>query len=183
MSNGCNKLQVAVYNPIEYTVGIRSVKLPGGSSPEALSNSDVQETLNDIYKQAVISFTVTTLSEAEVDYDLNDDQLLDISANTLTPGSEKGVIHPEKIGDNVDYTIYLVTGVSDSNVLGQAALNKNYAFIYDADANKAAHEIGHALGLDHPEGDADNIMSPYESDRTGTRLRYDQWEILQGNNP
>jgi hypothetical protein len=147
----------------------------------------VEDYLNDVYKQAAIVWSVTHLDDCVCNYDLNRNDSVEVkvwSSPELEAIRQKcGVL-------GYDKNIFLVNNPTDHSY-GFMQLNQTYGFVH-ADRspnppNTIAHELGHGLGLAHtfetstdppPEPivmDEKNLMHPTS---TEWRLRKYQWDII-----
>jgi hypothetical protein len=163
--------------------------------------STLQNYLNKVYSQAVITWYVYILPTAIVNYDKNRDDSLDFPIGGTGWNSEMQEII-NKAGEITlfDKNVFLVNKgkAIDGNgdytpLLGFMKFNQEYGFIFSdrgtSDINNTiAHELGHGLGLHHTfETDAnplpdiivqdeENLMHP--TTNTGWLLRKGQWDQI-----
>ncbi len=144
---------------------------------------------NVAYNQAVISWTVTRLAAVDVNFDLDRDGQINVDTNFLANAEMQAV--RDTAGDtSYDYNVFLVDGASDGS-FGFAGFNQRYTFVHGDShtgstqtmSNTIAHEVGHALGMCHPDfascindPDTKNLMHSVATNPT--RLRKAQWDQL-----
>lgn len=161
-----------------------------GVSPTAL-----QETLNGIYQQAAVSWTVgepisLTVNQSEWDTDERDGALLvETSPFNRYSGEMQAII--DRVKDLPTYdpeaNYLIVTDLPNSmGYAGYMPLKSDFAFIFTQNDNEAyrimAHELGHgAFYLKHPQDEyrilegTDNLMDKYA---VGKTLWKPQWDWI-----
>ncbi len=143
----------------------------------------IQNYLNNIYDQAVTSFTVTKLADDTRNWDLDNNGELDLNPAGSGWSSEENVIINNCDPGGYDVIIYYVNN-PDLNYSGNSPKPGSYCFVYPDQTGRegmiTAHEIGHALfGLDDiSSADAENIMWYQEETWTPWRLRKSQWDTI-----
>ncbi|HEY9007906.1 MAG TPA: fibronectin type III domain-containing protein [Ohtaekwangia sp.] len=184
------KLNVVSYNKISNSVVIVPVNtttLPSGLTPQIIEDS-----LNAIYKQAVVDWKVSIASPIEValgdSFDDGDSELL----SNYTDDMKKVIKFFGKLQDETFY-LFLVNNPKSSDGLGYMPRGKQAGFIFvdrhgadkSALMRTMAHELGHgAFGLHHTfkepnftltKGATDNLMD-YPS---GNKLYKYQWDKMR----
>lgn len=184
------KLNVVSYNKISNSVVIVPVNtttLPSGLTPQIIEDS-----LNAIYKQAVVDWKVSIASPIEValgdSFDDGDSELL----SNYTDDMKKVIKAFGKLQDETFY-LFLVNNPKSSDGLGYMPRGKQAGFIFvdrhgadkSALMRTMAHELGHgAFGLHHTfkepnftltKGATDNLMD-YPS---GNKLYKYQWDKMR----
>ncbi len=142
-----------------------------------------------IYNQAVVYWKeVKKLPSKTVNFDLNRDSLLDTSS-WMTPEME--AIRDAAKNSRYRYTVFLVDHPSDG-ALGCSTYDQAFVFVHgnvhtgaQTMINTCAHELGHALDLEHPDdhGDPDPENLMHSTNPNGERLRKNQWDDLHGPQP
>jgi hypothetical protein len=141
----------------------------------------LQSYLNStIYNQAVVTWSVTKLSDKDVNFDLNRDGYLDVSSWTTT---EMDVIINTCEDTNYDYNIFIVENPSPA-CCGCTQKNQTRGFVFSDYCvscvdNTTAHELGHStFGLaDITGGDTNNLM--HGTAPCPEQLRKGQWVDIQ----
>jgi hypothetical protein len=179
----CNKkIKIESFAMKYETVAIRVVNESGQNSVGNINPSYLEKYLNNIiYNQAVVSWKVTGLSDATVHYDLNNDGKLEAVLNGLSYSDEEKEIINLCNAQGYDHIVFLVNNPSFP-LRGQNPIGDRYAFIFMDFAtaepeNTIAHELGHALNLQHKSFDYNNLM--YDEYHPGrVILRKNQWEDI-----
>lgn len=171
----------AVYRKIAKTVAVTLVNEQDtdGKGPDRgytstnIADSLIIADLKKVYKQAVIEWTVVRQPVCTVNFDLNNDGLIDVNS---WMSAEMQKIR-DTCGSNHMYNIFLVNKPSDGTT-GFMAKNQKYGFVHadGGGSQTVAHELGHgAAGLGHTPSDAANVMYNFYSP-TAWRLRKNQWD-------
>ncbi|MDX9694678.1 MAG: fibronectin type III domain-containing protein [Bacteroidales bacterium] len=196
-SNKEQELVVGKFNTISYEKENINVVLVPVNGPSPFAVADFVNALNDIYKQAAISWTVTLQSQYDIDkseWDLDDDNKLNDGESTLLSSysDEQNKLkrkykHDRDI-DNKTYYVFLLNGInSKTGLAGYMPIKGQYGFIYpgSTDARTIAHELGHgAFRLWHTFSDENEyIMAQNSSDNlmdynNGQRLHKYQWDYI-----
>ncbi len=148
--------------------------------PSPAAETALQNYINNIYDQAVTSFTVTKLDDDTRNWDLDNDGELELSSGGLS--SEENVIINNCDPGGYDVIVYYVNNPS-LNRAGKSPVPGSYCFVYPDktpyESIVTTHEIGHALfGLtDITSGDNANLMWGTPTPST-TRLRKSQWDTI-----
>ena len=181
------KMKAKTYTKKSKTVAVRLVHEKNYNSTD-LSDADIKAILKKVYKQAVLEFTVTRLPAKTVEFDKSGDGKLD---TTTWMTDEMKKVRDECKDNSYDFNIFLVDNGSHPTGTGFMGLNQRYGFVHVNQSTAAkrtlAHEVGHGLGLSHPNSapknphpstaDSENIMYRYSS-ATKWRLRKYQWDKL-----
>lgn len=179
----CESLNVAVYQKRTVTVAafvITPTKRPGhpaAGCPKPnpnISKAGLQKALNNIWDQAAIGFTVTKLEKKTVDFDMNENCILDAGTSTSLGPEEQAIVNAAK-DLNADINIYYVDDYSIDN----ASTLSKLTFIQDSHANMTenitAHEVGHSLGL--PDvADTSRLMLESSSAANPCFLNKPEWD-------
>lgn len=144
---------------------------------------------NIAYNQAVIDWTVTRLPAVDVNFDLDRDGQINVDTNFLA-NPEMQAVRDDAGDTSYDYNVFLVDGASDGS-FGFAGFNQRYTFVHGDShtgamqtmSNTIAHEVGHALGMCHPDfasciNDPDNNNLMHSVATNPMRLRKAQWDQL-----
>ncbi|HAN17886.1 MAG TPA: hypothetical protein DCQ24_04345, partial [Bacteroidales bacterium] len=199
------ELVVGMYKTISYEKKNVNIVIVPVNGTAGFSVGDFTEALNDIYKQAAISWTVTLQSQFDIEkseWDKDDDGKLNDGETTLLScysDEQNKVIKKYKSDrdiDNESYYVFLLDGInSKTGLAGYMPLKKQVAFIYDGNTDARtslsagrliAHELGHgAFRLWHTfssenkyamsQNSTDNLMD-YNN---GQRLHKYQWDFIQ----
>jgi predicted chitinase len=196
-SNKEQEVIVGKFNTISYEKGnVNIVLVPvNGSAPFAAA--DFANALNDIYKQAAISWTVTMQSQYDIEkeeWDLDKDNKLNDGESTLLSSyfdEQKKLRQKYKSDrdiDNKTYYVFLLNGInSKAGLAGFMPIKGQYGFIYPGNMNARtiAHELGHgAFRLWHTFSNKnDYYMAQNSSDNlmdynNGQRLHKYQWDYI-----
>ena len=177
------KLSVNTYRQKTYKVVLVSVN--GAKLPEA---NDLENYLNEVYKQSVVSFEIST-DELTLN-DLTSFSHGGSGVLTVYNVDQKTVLraYDPQMQDGVYYLFFIdnVTDKKDGNgtpVSGYMPRGYNAGFIYDGGSEHTiAHELGHGIaGLEHvfenskSSGKTQNLMD-YAS---GEELWHFQWDAIQ----
>ncbi len=175
------KFSVATYKKKSRTVAVTLVheKKSGptdlGYTSTNISDDDIKFMLKKVFRQAIVSWQVYRQPEKIIEFDLNNDGMLDVDS-WMTP--EMAIIR-DSCGTNYDYNIFIVDNPTDTST-GFMSFNQKYGFVHPntgGDAQTLCHELGHgAGGLNHTPDDSMNVMYNYKSDIW--RLRKNQWDQL-----
>jgi len=192
------ELVVGKFNTISYEKKNVNIVIVPINGTAGFSVGDFTTALNDIYKQAAISWTVTLQSQFDIEKDewnKDDDDFLNDGETTLFScysDEQNKIIRKYKSDrgiDNESYYVFLLDEInSKTGLAGYMPLKKQVAFIYDGntDARTIAHELGHgAFRLWHTfssentyvmtQNSTDNLMD-YNN---GQRLHKYQWDFIQ----
>lgn len=178
-----NRLNVAVYGTQTVKVSCWLIKDINGDWPSNVpSASTLQNGLEDIYKeQAYVTFDVNINSKI-VDYDLDDDGVLD-SSGVITPGEEEQAIIDTAYDSTADINIYYVVDYAIDN----AATRPPTRIIFIQDfhenltINVTAHEIGHSLQLLYDlyeDSYNDRLMYGYGISSNPSELIKNEWDTI-----
>lgn len=176
-----------VYDVVTKTVAVILVNDSVYSSTN-IADSTISNFLRQVYKQAVVEFTVTRLPAKTVAFDLNHDGKVDVTP--AAPESfwtnETKVIRDKCKNDAYDYNLFLVDN-SDDNSCGMMDFNQRYGFIHPNECagcsmgTICAHELGHAQGLTHVPNDTAHegyLMHPYCNHIGDGFLSKAEWDSL-----
>ncbi|MDD5435447.1 MAG: hypothetical protein PH343_08465, partial [Nitrospira sp.] len=144
------------------------------SSTDNTNATDVQNWLNRVYGQAVISWQVTHLGSQTVNFDLNRDTQIDVDHGWMSP---EMLVISNTCGaiTGYDHIIFLVNNPSDQSN-GMSNFNQPFVFVHPDYSRLVpetiSHELGHsAFGLWHTADiDTDCIMY-YGFSFTNDKLR------------
>ncbi len=183
------------------TVAIYAVTAQGEPSTaptNAPTQASLSNYLNQVYGQQVnVYMNVLPLASVVVNYDLNGNGALDYPTNGFSSEQIAIISAVSKAGAvNVYYvhalTNALVNPPSEGITYG-VYTNKTatYTFIqdfhYSSTVNVTAHEIGHALGLEHPQDygespslTADRLMRNPDVGGNPCRLILHEWTTVNG---
>lgn len=138
---------------------------------QTLTHDLVSQSIMDDYNNIASSFI--TLANKDIDSEYSDSdhskRIIEIELSSSTPGTSSGWAQQLTEGDQA---------VGCKIVLNDSILSSAKAFI-----GTLTHEIGHCLGLDHPQDTTHAIMSYYRSsdiyrleidDKTGLTALYPQ---------
>jgi len=164
------------------------------NSTDIPNQLDVLNLLNDVYSQAVVSWSVVHLPADAVDFDNNCDLHIAMTPNNEFTVEEQDIISTIGNPDGLDYMIFLVDRPIPAGYLGHMVLGSKFGFVYigfdfgvmnDQAPATIAHELGHGQGLCHPDEyfcrsdpDTHNLMYSGHGDIQGKKLRKYQWDIL-----
>lgn len=177
-------LNVKAYRHKAFTVGVRLVHHTTWNSTAVNPGTIIETT----FKQAGITFTVVPLGESRVNFDLNNDGMIDVAS---WMSAEMQAIRDNCDDPDVDFIIFVVSNPSDGS-LGFMDFNQRYGFVHGGGGQVFAHELGHGQGLSHifeldnagnpinvpAKGiDQNNLMHPY-ADAVRVKLRKGQWDSL-----
>jgi len=131
--------------------------------------SGLQEYLNNtVFNQCVTSFTVSSATLQQVNYDLDRNGVL-----TYESEEHQAIINGAKKTD-FDYNVFVVADIDDYD--GFADMPGHYSWVeWDVIQRTVAHELAHNVGGIDNVGDGpdfDNLMHA----GVGWRLRYYQWD-------
>jgi hypothetical protein len=188
------QLKVATYPLRPLKVAIRCVGEDSGTpAPPYISDDTIAEIegfLNETYKKACLEWQVGKLPSMSVNYDLNpNDSKLEVRALGDWSEEEEIIIVQCQDLDDYDYNIFIVSSPSEEKVGGEAGFNQEFAFVFADVVGEVripatcAHEIGHALNLNHPSSKwiRWNVMYSNKYDPgwyIGTLLFKGQWDII-----
>lgn len=140
--------------------------------------------LDKIYGQAIVDFVGLRYPPIDVEFDLNDDGMVDVNSWMSAEMAEIRD-NAQITGMGFDFHVFFVDNPSDGS-LGFMDFNQPYGYVH-ADvagaqaANTVAHELGHGQGLAHTPDDAENLMHPTAVGPW--RLRKAQWDDLNPSAP
>ena len=176
------KLNTVSYEPVRHRVILVSV-----GQKQEVDALGIQDYLNEVYKQAVASWTVEVDEEVlQVDWDPEGDGLY-IDRGVIdkyhTELDRIIVAYQEQRGiDQDSYYAFLIPKMQDPTILGFMPRGGSYAFIAGGGdiARTLAHELGHgAFTLEHIfaddamlQGQTDNLMDYAD----GQHLMKHQWD-------
>lgn len=159
-----------------------------------INATDLQNFLNDVYKQACIQWNVTLLAPKELSWDLDRDGELDRVQNALS--SEELEIINNAVSGTYDHEVYLVSPFQQPSpntggtALGYAPRPGTFVFVSNdvhsgstgSVYHTISHELGHNLSLRHTDGtvvnrpgDTYNLMLQHSTPANHTSLRQYQW--------
>jgi hypothetical protein len=176
-------MKVKTYEKRTKTVAVRRVnEKTWAKGSTNISDADITAALKKVYMQAVVEFTLTRLPMMSVKFDKNKDGKVDVDS---WMSDEMKAIRDACKDDSYDFNVFLVDNPTDGST-GFMDFNQRYAFVHAGNSNNPgqtlAHELGHGQGLQHTNGDSDNLMDPYAEAAKGEfkkyRLRKDQWDSL-----
>lgn len=150
-----------------------------------VSEPDAKAAINKVFKQAVVFFSVTKTAPHPVDFDINNDEQLDVTTYR-TP--EQELIIQECDDPQFDVNIFLAAKPSDKSTCGLTRIGDRFVFMF-LDYGKPRHiphEIVHTQGLDHyalQPNDQENSMFKWGYNPLSWRLRHDQWDRLNPSMP
>ncbi|MBK6264769.1 fibronectin type III domain-containing protein [Marivirga sp. S37H4] len=185
-------IKIASYQP--GTEQLMVVPVNGATYP--FNEGNLQQKLNDIYKQALTGFSVTVAPDFAVsDWDENDDRKLDNGASGMLsnyPKEMRNILRAYKnekgFTDNT-YYIFLVKEPENTNRVAYMPRKKQAGFVFTDKHNTEeeivttiAHELGHgAFRLEHTfvngtvaPNSTDNLMD-YNG---GKFLHKYQWDLI-----
>jgi len=166
------------------------VSVNGAATPDETS---LQETLNNVYKQAVTSWTVTKLDDLkDITFENGNMTHGGSSAISVYNIDQRTIVNTfeDRVGklESNAYYLFFVENVTfkERSIAGYMPLQRQVGFIYGIpSANTIAHELGHgAFNLYHtfsPEGfiaaehSTENLMD-YKG---GIDLWKHQWQLVQ----
>ncbi|NOT00531.1 MAG: hypothetical protein HOP29_07875 [Phycisphaerales bacterium] len=166
---------------------VNNVDVPGTD----VADATVLNYMNTVaYNQAVVEWTITRMPAVTVNFDLNRDGKINVDTAFLANPEMQAVRDAAK-DDTFDRNVFLVDGPTDGSY-GFAGFNQRYAFVHgdthissppQSMENTIAHEVGHTLGMCHPDSAAcisdDDMMNLMHSVATNPmRLRKAQWDQL-----
>ncbi len=149
----------------------------------------IEQYLNDVtYNQAVVEWVVTRLPDQTIHFDLDQDGKLDMNGPFLS-SVEANTLATQAGDTSYDKNIFLVDNWN-RNSFGRMGFNQRYGFVQTAKhtggqsvENTLAHELGHGVGLCHPDSancindpDVENLMHSVETNPF--ELRKAQWDQL-----
>lgn len=146
------------------------------------SAASVEEYLNDVLGQAVVSSSVSKLPPMSVNYDFDLDLTLD--GDGAFTAEAHAIIDSAEGVEPFDHVVFITGHIfaPDEQYLGFTAKGSKWAFVHGGhgapgDVNHTiAHELGHAAGrLDH-DTDPFNLM--LRTGDGGIELREYQWEMF-----
>ena len=160
---------------------------------EAPTQAELKDYLDQVYgKQANVYMNVLTQTTVTVNYDLNSDTYLNWTSPDLSP-EESAITGAVYTAGAINvYYVHAMTGpvilagaithVAPQVIFVQDFLNLN------SNVNVTAHEIGHALGLVHPNnpgqlvtGKPDRLMWLGEDGSNPCRLIRSEWQKVNDN--
>ncbi|MEO9533066.1 MAG: fibronectin type III domain-containing protein [Crocinitomicaceae bacterium] len=184
--------KVGKFNLIIYGSKNKDLVVVPLNSATAPDQATLEADINDIFDQAYTFFSVDKKDNWTFDYDVNDDGL-DLASdddNDLDRYSEemKSIrdayfeAHPD--ANKNAYYLFVVPEFSDPGQLGYMVRGKALGFIKAGASNKTyAHELGHALKLEHTfpqiEMAATNNLMDYSDHDSSIHLTAVQWKGLQ----
>ena len=161
----------------------KSVILVPLTTITARDAKEVEQEINKIFDQAIVSWSVSTAPNYDPPgYDGTLDSIRSGFLANYTREMQDIIRGYEK-QDTLQYYLF-ITKATGSGLAGFMPRGRNYGFIVSADAKTIAHELGHGYGaLEHTkenysglrEGSTDLLMD-YNS---GVRLTHREWEMLQ----
>lgn len=174
------KFKVAVKDLLTKTLMVRLINETGYTSTD-VAKASIETYINDMYKQAVVKFTVTKLAAKTVAFDTDSSGDIDVTGGW--PSADVTRIVNDAGDKSYDFNVFLVDKPNDGSLGWSGFSNAEQAAVVHADNstepdNTIAHETGHGLfGLRHsPGADTDNLM---HADETGTsKLRKNQWDQI-----
>jgi|GEM_PF-2704451 len=187
------RVNVATYNQIQKVVHIVPVN---GNDYKFGGAGSLQNELNKIYSQAVVSWSVQIENGIQVE-GINPFNVGETGLLTNYTDHMKKVISAYKSAagmqnDENNFYLFLVNAPSDPKITGYMPRSKQSGFIFSdqhnsesAIARTMAHELGHgAFNLHHtfmeenfslPKNSTDNLMDYAE----GTKLYKYQWDMIR----
>ncbi len=187
------RVNVVTYNQIQKVVHIVPVN---GNNYKFGSAGSLQNELNKIYSQAVVSWSVQIESGIQVE-EINPFNVGETGLLTNYTDHMKKVISAYKAAagmqnDENSFYLFLVNAPSDPKIAGYMPRSKQSGFIFSDQHNSEttiartmAHELGHgAFNLHHtfmeenfslPKNSTDNLMD-YNG---GTKLYKYQWDMIR----
>ncbi len=191
------KLNLYTFNEESFPVTI----VPVGTWACPLSASNIEDSLNVIFGQAAVNYTVTLADPFDLDksiWDINGDDLLEFGTSSdlscYTKEQKRLIRHYKDmvgVDDDQNY-IFLMGDSSRERLLGFNPLKKGYGFLFMDRIDGAnfsrtlAHELSHGkFLLEHnwkwypmaSEGSTDNLLD-YSTEPTATHLHRDQWDLI-----
>lgn len=170
---------IAAYPWKDFTANLRLVILQGKTKDIDIDTDAVRTELKEVYKQAVVRWTVIRSSDITLPCDLNHNGGVDREGAELDFISENG-----KDPDATDSTVFIISNPFTGTIRGRGENPGKYSWIFTNLTKTVAHELGHNKGLGDrynlpPEvsgnkDDPENVMSNY----MGEKLRKDQWDTL-----
>ncbi|MCQ2976152.1 MAG: zinc-dependent metalloprotease, partial [Bacteroidales bacterium] len=173
------KLMLKTYTPKTYNIVLVSV------NGEKLPNvNDLKKYLNEIYKQSVTNFEISTTT-LEIN-DLFPFKHGDKKRLSGYNDDQKRVLQAfdSQAKDDINYLFFMPDGVETNGVAGYNPFGYNFGFIYHGAGERTiAHELGHGIGsLKHPfddqnreNGNTANLMDYNDK----TELYHFQWNAIQ----
>lgn len=180
------RMKVKTYIKRTRTVAVRLVHGLGWAAKSTdVPDAAIRQTLRKVYKQAVVDFNLSRLQEMTVNFDLNQDGMIDTQT---WMSAEMKVVRDACKDDSYDFNIFLVDNGTWPGGTGFMDLNQRYGFIHAGSSpnplQTIAHELGHGQGLEHTKKEADvtNLMDETSEAKAGEfkkyRLRKPQWDKL-----
>lgn len=178
------KLAVATYETESFEVVLVSVN--GSQLPEMY---EAQQSLNNIYSQAVVEFSLSLTNDFTCDYDLNSNAEFD---NTDTDNHLNYTPEMDAMIDCMKsrpdynpqaYYMFFVDNPVNSSMDGYMPFKKHFGFIFSYTPRTLAHELGHGVfRLRHvfsqypslTQGSTSNLMD-YNN---GNKLWKYQWDYV-----
>ena len=148
------------------------------------SVATIQDYMNNVaYNQAVIQWTVVE-STCATNFDLNRDGMFD---DNSWGTAEMNTLISNCKDDSYTKNIFLVDNPTFRG-FGVMDFSQRYGFVYvdihtggQTVENTTAHELGHGLGLVHPDqnGDPDPQNLMHSVNTNPLRLRHGQWDTIR----
>lgn len=183
------KIKVASYPLKTKSVAIRLVNETAYKSTDVPTAAIINYLNNTVYNQAVFKWNVTRLPAVTLDFDLNNDGMVDVGT-VAVPVPFMSTDEMKFIRDNADaagydHIIFLVDNPTDGS-LGFMGYGQKYGFVHadvsNFETNTIAHELGHgSFSFVHPDenGDSDNDNLMHSDNPNPFRLRKNQWDKIQ----
>jgi len=179
---------VAIYKVVAATM----TNNPPNNVP---SQADLKSYLDSVYgTQANIYMTVLPLTTITVNYDLNGNGKLDYTTNALLSAEQSAIKASAYNANavNVYYVNTLYNPLESNEGITYGTKPGSVTFIQStlnsSSVNITAHEIGHALGLQHPNVygqpyslTTDRLMRAADNGGSPCRLIQREWNIANGN--
>lgn len=161
-----------------------------------LDESALKNYLNKkVYNQAVIYWITDRLQDCTINFDLDLDGMIEIGGVISWMSDEMKVIRDNCKDDSYDHNVFLVNNPTRS-IYGIMDFNQRYGYVHvdqhigsqQTENNTAAHELGHGIGMHHPDNDpqsgqpanaATDLENLMHSTATNPwRLRKWQWDRI-----
>ncbi|MCC6690389.1 MAG: fibronectin type III domain-containing protein [Bacteroidia bacterium] len=184
------KLNVISLKPISRKLVI--VPVNGAAAP-----TNLQDNINTIYRQANVTWSVSTAPNLNINYDSNNNGLDVADATLMNKYSEemrviRDAFRKDSSYDKSAYYLFVVNSFSDKSTQGYMVRGRAVGFVSrpnsggdDQAIRTIAHELAHGtFGLEHSfpqttQGTTDNLMDY----GTGTALNATQWTRIHSKVP